>query len=59
VVSTFSDLDHQIAFCEHTLLVDAIETRNAAIAQDILRIHITRAGTRLANNSDLFDWVED
>ncbi len=59
VVSTFSDLDHQIAFCEHTLLVDAIETRNAAIAQDILRIHITRAGTRLANNSGLFDWVEE
>jgi DNA-binding GntR family transcriptional regulator len=57
VVSTFSELDHQIAFCEHTLLLDAVKTRNADIGEDILRIHISRAGTRLANNSDLFDWV--
>ena len=57
VVSTFTELDHQIAFCEHTLLVDAVKTQNADIGEDILRIHIARAGRRLSNNSELFDWV--
>lgn len=57
VVSTFTELDHQIAFCEHTLLVDAVKTQNADVGEDILRIHIARAGRRLSNNSELFDWV--
>lgn len=57
VVSTFTELDHQIALCEHTLLVDAVKTQNADIGEDILRIHIARAGRRLSNNSELFDWV--
>lgn len=57
VVSTFTELDHQIAFCEHTLLVDAIKTQNTDFGEDILRIHIARAGRRLSNNSELFDWV--
>ena len=54
-VSTYSELDHQIAFCEHTILLDAIETRNSDVGEDILKIHIARAGRRLANNSKLFD----
>jgi DNA-binding GntR family transcriptional regulator len=57
VVSTFTELDHQIAFCEHTLLVDAVKTQNADVGEDILRIHLARAGRRLSNNSELFDWV--
>lgn len=57
VVSTFTEFDHQIAFCEHTLLVDAVKTQNADVGEDILRIHIARAGRRLSNNSELFDWV--
>ena len=57
VVSIFTEFDHQIAFCEHTLLVDAVKTQNADVGEDILRIHIARAGRRLSNNSELFDWV--
>lgn len=55
VVSTFTELDHQIAFCEHTLLIEAVKTRDADAGEDILRMHIARAGRRLSNNSELFD----
>jgi DNA-binding GntR family transcriptional regulator len=36
-------------------VIDAIETRNSDVGEDILKIHIARAGRRLANNSKLFD----
>jgi DNA-binding GntR family transcriptional regulator len=58
VISTFTETDHQIAFCEHTLLVDALKTRDADVGEEILRIHIARAGRRLSNNSELFNWAE-
>jgi DNA-binding GntR family transcriptional regulator len=55
VVSTFTEVDHQIAYCEHTLLVDALKNRDADVGEEILRIHIARAGKRLSENSELFN----
>ncbi len=53
--TTFTPRDFEIANLEHTLIHDAVVTRNTEHAEYLLRAHIERSRLRLAENAALFD----
>ncbi len=55
VVATFTESDFISFQAEHSLIVDAMRTRNLRAGEDLVRMAIERARLRLEDNRQLFD----
>jgi DNA-binding GntR family transcriptional regulator len=55
LLTTFSETDFGVATAEHRMIVDALRSRNARAAEDLVRVAIERSRLRLEGRRDLFD----
>jgi len=55
LIKTFSEHDFELAHAEHKLMIDAMETGNVRIGEEVLRAHVERSRLRLSRIPELFE----
>jgi DNA-binding GntR family transcriptional regulator len=55
LISTFTERDYELAHAEHKLMIDAMESDNVRIGEEIMRAHVERSRMRLTGVPGLFE----
>jgi DNA-binding GntR family transcriptional regulator len=55
LISTFTGHDFELAHAEHKLMIDAMETGNVRIGEEVMRAHVERSRLRLTRVPGLFE----